>query len=79
MVLGQGYKLIFDRRDGTTELYDLRADPAELRDTSGEHPERVRTHLNALAAFEAKPGVTGGRLELSNERIEALRELGYAE
>ena len=38
------------------ELYDRRADPKELRDVSGEHPEIAATLARHLASLDVRPG-----------------------
>jgi arylsulfatase A-like enzyme len=62
----------------TERLFDLRADPGELRDVAERFPERVaelRARLDPLLAADApRPD-----RELGPEQIEELRELGYVQ
>jgi arylsulfatase len=70
-----GFKLIVSST-GKEELYDLRADPAELRDLSAEDPTRVaelRRLLGPRGDAAAKPG--NGSLDV--ETLRRLQELGY--
>ncbi len=46
-----GYKLLVDRRLGTTELYDLRADPGETVELSAARPEILTEKLRHLRAY----------------------------
>ncbi|MGH7339900.1 MAG: sulfatase family protein, partial [Candidatus Rokuibacteriota bacterium] len=48
-VLRSGYKLIYDEQRERSLLFDLRADPAEKRNLSGEEPERAADLLSRLA------------------------------
>ncbi len=81
------WKLIVEGRK--VELFDLSTDPDEMRNLSGEHPERVRELQRWLADREEnderrsrlvlqgrKPGV-GSEEGLSEAAQKALRELGY--
>jgi arylsulfatase A-like enzyme len=62
-----------------TELYDTRADPAELRPLVGE-AERRRAMLGRLAQrMHARGSERASRIELDAETVERLRELGYLE
>lgn len=75
------FKMIHDSKADAFVLYDLDADPGELRDASAEHPE-----IAARLAAELKArhrGIRGGavgdtRVELDPEEVERLRALGYA-
>ncbi len=71
------------------KLFDLSKDPAELRDVSSEHPERVRKlrdwidereesdrRRSLLALQGARPGEASEE-GLSEDAQKALRELGY--
>lgn len=78
-----GWKLI--ARPGREELFDLQADPEELRDVSADEPERVsllRATLRDLAARWPED-LTSQQLELSEgetqDHLERLRGLGYVE
>jgi arylsulfatase A-like enzyme len=75
------WKLIA-RSDGTAELYDVRADPAETRDRAPGEPETVAALRAELVRFEAAvqprfdttdPGAA------SPEALERLKALGYVE
>ena len=61
-------KLIWYHASGTLELYDVEADPGELRDLSAERPVRVRELLEGLR----------GWLEASGAGYSHLREGGAA-
>lgn len=54
-------------RDGAWELYNVRADPGETRDLSGEQPERVRELTAKYGAWERRVGV------VPHERIRQLQ------
>jgi arylsulfatase A-like enzyme len=54
MVFDDGFKVIHDRRRGTVELYDLRADPGELRNLADEFEHDTAVRLDALNAFFAR-------------------------
>ena len=76
-----------DRRSMTGhefELYDLRADPGEVRNLAFEHPRRVGELAHALRAFVegARPKavpteIETGAIDETSKRL--LRELGYLE
>lgn len=73
------YKLIEDTR-GRVELFDVEADPGELRNLAGAEPERVEALRRRLARIrdEHPPRFDrDARAELSDETEEALRALGY--
>jgi len=60
------------------ELYDLRADPKELRDVSGEHPRVAATlaaHLEAAGLV--KKGEEPKPAKIDPEALERLQALGY--
>lgn len=79
MVRDDRYKLIVERATGTTLLYDLELDPAETGDRSAEQPERVKSLLAKLRAFEADDPAEGGERTITASELERLRALGYAE
>jgi hypothetical protein len=66
-------------------LFDLKADPAERWDVSGEHPEiaeRLRGELDEMlraAATRGRGVAKGATRNLSVEEREELRSLGYVE
>lgn len=65
--------------DGSSELYDLDADPDELVDVSAAHPEVTTSLTQRLSAWIAtnRTGQPGEDVEISDERRETLRQLGY--
>ena len=74
------WKYVDSPEIGLVELYDLRADPGELSNLVEERPE-VAAELAArleswLAATERRET---SEAELSPERLEALRALGYVQ
>jgi arylsulfatase A-like enzyme len=76
-----GWKLIEHRlpRPGV-ELYHLADDPGEQRDLADAEPERARAMRDQLRAFaDSLPEGQPGRVTLSAEEAERLRELGYLE
>jgi tetratricopeptide (TPR) repeat protein len=61
-----------------SELYDLRSDPQELHDVSGEHPRVAATlaaHLEATQPLKAGDEPTPGKID--PEALERLKALGY--
>jgi choline-sulfatase len=61
-----------------SELYDLRSDPQELHDVSGDHPRVAATlaaHLEATQALKAGDEPTPGKID--PEALERLKALGY--
>jgi len=74
-------KLIRDDLSGGIELYDLAADPGEQRDLASVRPDVAAVMGRALEEHTRAAGV--GRLEshdveLSPQKLERLRSLGYA-
>jgi arylsulfatase len=64
--------------DGREELYDLKADPQERKDLSGELPDVMRVFRKELHARRAsKLALSAGKAELNEEAVEVLRALGY--
>ena len=65
--------------DRPPRLFDLRADPGELRDVAGDHPAVVERLLGELERFDQQvtPRFAGGAVELDAESRERLRSLGY--
>ena len=64
------------------ELFDLEADPRELKNLAAEHPEivtRLMPHLLAAQARleEMRAGETNSGFQLSEEDLAKLRALGY--
>jgi arylsulfatase A-like enzyme len=79
------FKYIWDsKRPDQPDLYDLRADPAEKQNVSSLYPQQVSrfqaivdAHLRRVA--ETEPGTTAPKLELDEEVVMRLRDLGYME
>jgi arylsulfatase A-like enzyme len=76
-----GLKLIADREAGTRQVFDLGSDPLELDDLSdgdGQDTEALESALQRLLEERDASAVTSRPLvELTDEQIERLRELGY--
>jgi hypothetical protein len=51
MVSRDGYKVIYDARARTSELYDTHADPGETDDLSDDRPDILKERLGRLRAF----------------------------
>jgi arylsulfatase A-like enzyme len=71
-------------------LYDRKADPAEVRDVAGEHPDELRSHRRELELYlersERERAATRRLVEgepqeqpLDREGCERLRALGYVQ
>ncbi|MFH0985684.1 MAG: sulfatase [Candidatus Omnitrophota bacterium] len=73
------WKLIYEKKLGHYELYDLRKDPGEEKNVFGEDPEHSKMLARQLNAFIERPmeKTDGKRTELSEENQEKLRSLGY--
>jgi len=72
------WKLV--RRVDELALYDLESDPAEARDLRAEFPLHAAVLARQLAEWyeEAlREGVEAARVELSQEALEQLKQLGY--
>ncbi|MDP6460198.1 MAG: sulfatase [Gemmatimonadota bacterium] len=75
------YKLVRELTTGSSALYDLVADPGELRDLSGASPQ-VTARMEAELEQELRRVVRAGRgrgVSLTPEKEEMLRGLGYVE
>ena len=60
------------------ELYDVRADPKQLRDVSAEHPRVAATLAKHLATMNViKPGEEPKPAKLDPDALERLQALGY--
>jgi tetratricopeptide (TPR) repeat protein len=71
------WKLIEGREP---ELYDLAADPAELKDRAAGEPQRLgrmRAALRAAMTRMAPAGDTARIVAIAPEQVEKLRSLGY--
>lgn len=84
-IISGPWKLIVDYDTGTRKLYDLAADPGELRDLAAERVSEadalaaaLARRLNADGSSMAEWGETAP-VEVSGEERERLRALGYAE
>jgi len=76
-VLLDELKLVL-RPDGTAALYDLSVDPDELTDLSAERPaETVRMRDYLERWIERNRSAPPGRAEISPERAQILKALGY--
>ena len=76
-VMRGDFKLLRDGLSGRAEVYDLSADPDETHNLAGAVPELVKALSLELERFEAGGRELDDSFELSDEEIEALRELGY--
>ncbi|GJM20927.1 MAG: hypothetical protein DHS20C15_08420 [Planctomycetota bacterium] len=76
-VVHQGWKLL-RQPSGVEVLFDLRNDPGEVHDRSQQEPE-LHARLAALLDewLERHPVSDSGPVELSEERLRELEELGY--
>jgi arylsulfatase A-like enzyme len=70
------YKLIADLGSGSWRLFDLRADPGELRDVAARAPEPLARLRRALRGWVSEVEGEKGLLE-SEEAQRRLRALGY--
>jgi choline-sulfatase len=76
--VSEDWKLV---QGSETELFDLAADPGELRNLAAQEPQRVermRAALQAAVGKMAPGGDTARGAALSPEQEERLRSLGYA-
>lgn len=65
--------------DTPDELYDLAADPRELRNLAAERPEVAKELRALLDEHAARTPATTPQSGLSDEQKEALRALGYGD
>jgi arylsulfatase A-like enzyme len=69
------FKLIVNHRQGVVRLYDLEADPGELRNLAGELPETVRELMEEIRVWEQQlspplwPNLMEVRWDIDGERI----------
>lgn len=78
-VAGQGplYKLVLNANASAVELYDLDADPGEIKDLAAVRPEIARALLARLQDyFASQPALFGGA-PTDEETKKKLRALGY--
>jgi arylsulfatase A-like enzyme len=75
------YKLVYDGKLGTSQLFDVAADPGERRDLAAEDPFLAGLYRQTLdrLLLEMKPdaGRAAAERELNPEQLENLRALGY--
>ncbi len=79
-LLSGSMKLIHDLPSDTWELYDVAADPEELRDlVSAGHSDlaHMESELRAWEKLRDAEAVQAGSTTLDSEAIERLRQLGY--
>ncbi|HVG09897.1 MAG TPA: sulfatase [Thermoanaerobaculia bacterium] len=76
-----GWKLIYNRRSRTAELYNLAQDPGETRDLVDSERERARDLLRMIAAQDRENAKRSHRVkgneELPEDVVEGLKALGY--
>jgi arylsulfatase A-like enzyme len=75
------YKLILSER-GERELYDLEADPGELRDLTAELPavaDDLQAKIQRWQAAGPTAAPVTAPVELDEKTIQVLRDLGYVE
>jgi arylsulfatase A-like enzyme len=72
-------KVIVESVSGRTELYDLEADPSELRDLSTKRAEDAARLSSALSAELDRHGIVRPGPEAAAAFQERLRALGYLE
>lgn len=77
------YKLIFEVRSGRLELYDLDADPGEIRNLAAARQDETDRLLASLEAWTARMGPAlppSPAIPLEpTEDLDSLRSLGYVE
>jgi len=74
------FKLIERQADGAAErmLFDLAADPGEVRDVAEQYPDQVAALAAELEQRHAEASApAGAEIELDEEDLERLRALGY--
>jgi len=77
------YKLIADAKGGKARLFDLVSDPGERLDIAPVRPDVVRDLrvrlLDQLMKIAATAPPASATVELPDEQVEELRELGYVQ
>lgn len=74
------WKCLWHVKGGKTELYDLRADPGETTDVSGDHPDVVERLRGKMESYREEAAATDTELpevQESREVRERLKQLGY--
>ena len=73
------WKLVEAPQEGRRELYDLSADPGEMRNLVTQQPERAEALSALLAEWRSEQqGKAAARdLSVPEEAVEGLRALGY--
>jgi arylsulfatase A-like enzyme len=77
MIRGKRYKLIYDWRNKSPELYDMLEDPEEASDLSEEKPELTSALIQELEDTMESYRSGETRVEISEEELDRLRSLGY--
>ena len=76
-----GWKLIYNRRSRSGELYNLKEDPAEARNLVDREPGRARDLLRKIAEHDRENAKRSHRIrgteELPEDVVEGLKSLGY--
>ncbi|HVH07939.1 MAG TPA: hypothetical protein VNE71_18245, partial [Myxococcota bacterium] len=75
-----GFRLILDLCTGRAELFDLGADPKELRDLAKDQPEKLaelRAVLEKELADDRAAQAAAAEVPVDAMRLEQLRALGY--
>ena len=73
------WKYIEGRTEGTRELFDLEADPAERHNRLLYEPDRARSLAEELAAFQTQARRERSAPAISPEDRARLEALGYAQ
>jgi arylsulfatase len=73
-VVGEESLYLLERRSGTVEFYDLRADPGALHDLGPDSPEAARL---AQLVDEGAAAAAPGRTEIEAATRDQLESLGY--
>jgi hypothetical protein len=75
------YKLVYDGRLGTRQLFDVSLDPEERLDLAPRDPLLADFYLQGLRRrlldMQPEDGRAGADTELSQQQLENLRALGY--
>jgi hypothetical protein len=75
------YKLVYDGKLGTRQLFDLSADPGERQDLAARDPLLADFYLQALRRrlldMQPEDGRAGADTPLNQRQLDNLRALGY--